>query len=89
MMTREEALDSVGKYGKVDNGYQFNTGQVVEVHSTGEFVKFARGGRMTPRWFSRKDVTLHECGRTPDVESQPNGLTIIEPGRTPDHERNK
>ncbi len=71
MMTRDEALASVGQYGKVDNGYQFNTGQVVEVHASGDYVKFARGGRLKPKWFSRKDVTLHEVVPPPQAGGAP------------------
>lgn len=58
-MTKEEALGSKGKAGKVFNGYQFNGGKVGEVHSSGDYVKFERW-KKNPKWYHREQITLHD-----------------------------
>lgn len=64
--TRDEALTSVGRYGKVnqvlgpggDRG-PFWYGQVAEVHSSGDYLKFSIGTRLRHRWYHRRNVHLH------------------------------
>ncbi len=58
-MTQEEALTAVGKYGRVFNGYQYNCGQVVEVHPSGKYVKFDRFHKKQ-RWYASSDIELHD-----------------------------
>ena len=59
MLTKEQALASVGKSGKVFNGANHHYGHVVDVHHSGEYVRFERI-KMHAKWFDRKDVTLNE-----------------------------
>lgn len=57
-MTPKEALTSKDKYGRVFNGYQYNCGQVVDVHPSGKYVKFDRF-HMKQRWYASADIELH------------------------------
>lgn len=64
---RADALQAVGLYGKVnqvlgpggDRG-PFWYGQVVEVHRSGDYLKFRIRTRIKPRWYHRRNVHLHE-----------------------------
>lgn len=63
-MTREEALASKGRHGTVRQDPRYATGplwygQVVEVHSSGDYVQFLGGNLKRPRWQHRTEVTLH------------------------------
>ncbi|CAB3754432.1 hypothetical protein LMG29542_02351 [Paraburkholderia humisilvae] len=60
-LTREEALESTGRACKVPQptgGFVY--GFIVEVHPTGDFVRFRKGvsSRVGPQWVRREDVML-------------------------------
>lgn len=59
--TREELLGAKDRFGKVDIGGQFIYGQVVEIHSGGDYFSFQRGNplRFRAKWYHRRDLTLH------------------------------
>jgi len=58
-VTPEQAIESKGKYGRVFNGYQFNCGQVSDVHPSGKYVKFERWKKKA-KWYAAADIELHE-----------------------------
>lgn len=58
--SREETLLALGRHGKVTGGSGFIYGSVAEVHSSGDYVLFARSGRFKPVWRHRRDLDLHE-----------------------------
>jgi uncharacterized protein YodC (DUF2158 family) len=59
--SRDKALQAKGQYGKVDIGAHFVYGQVIEVHSGGDYILFQRGavGSFKPKWYHRKTLHLH------------------------------
>lgn len=59
--SRDKALQSKDKYGKVDIGPHFVYGQVIEVHSSGDYIRFQRGavGKFKPKWYHREKLHLH------------------------------
>lgn len=62
MTSREEALASKGRYGKVSQSRTghppFWYGQVVDVHNSGDYVKFKHRSRDAV-WYHRRDLQLH------------------------------
>lgn len=80
--TREEALQAVGRFGKVCAPGQAHTfyGQCVDVHAGGDYLKFQRrpAGRFRPRWYHRDHVTLHPVAPAATQVPAPNA----EPART-------
>ena len=65
-MTKEEALEAKGRYGKTPGGNGYYYGQVVEFDASGTYALFRRGNKFKDRWVHSKDVTLHPV--TPNVE---------------------
>ncbi len=57
--TRAAALLSLGRHGKVSGGNGYFYGTIIDVHSSGDYVLFARSGRSHPAWRHRDDLTLH------------------------------
>lgn len=68
---RDEALQAKGRYGKLnqvlgpggDRG-PFWYGKVVEVHSSGDYLKLCIGTRLRHRWYHRRNVHLHPINDT-------------------------
>lgn len=59
--SREEALQALNRTCKVRQpGGSYAYGTVVEVHASGDFLKFQKGvaGRVKPQWYRREDVAL-------------------------------
>ena len=61
--TREQLLHSKDQYGKVDIGAHFVYGQVIDVHSGGNYFLFQRGavGAFRPKWYHRDKLDLHRA----------------------------
>lgn len=62
--TREEALQAVNRGGIVSQSGSGEAGpmfygRIVEVHSSGDYLKFSRGSSFRDRWYHRRDVHLH------------------------------
>lgn len=62
-ITREQMLQSKDQYGKVDIGTHFVYGQVIDVHSAGDYFLFQRGavGTFKPKWYHRDKLDLHRA----------------------------
>ncbi|WP_454914429.1 hypothetical protein [Variovorax gossypii] len=58
--TREAALLSLGRHGKVLGGNGHYYGTIIDVHSSGDYVLFDRRGRSRPAWRHRDDLSIHE-----------------------------
>jgi hypothetical protein len=62
VIEREELAQVVGRYGSVPQDVNYPHGphfygKIVDV--TGDYVKFDRRHPYKPRWYHRRDVTLH------------------------------
>lgn len=75
---KEQALQARGRCGCVRGGNGFHYGRVVDVHSSGEFLKFDRSGAAKPRWYSRDEVLLYPIAKTPP-EPEPSSSRLQRP----------
>lgn len=57
-MTKEEALISLNRHGRVLRGAFWSYGHVCDVHHSGLYVKFS-GSRGASFWVASKDVELY------------------------------
>lgn len=58
-LEREEAFHAKDRCGVILGGNGFFYGVVIEVHASGDYLKFDRIGRAKPQWLHRRDVFLY------------------------------
>lgn len=63
---RAEALSAKGRYGRVSQSGTGSSppywyGEVIDVHSSGEYLLFKQRTRAKGRWYHRRDVKLHSA----------------------------
>lgn len=60
-LTAETAKMLAGRYGTVRGSACFYYGQIIQVHSSGNYLLFHRGRRFKPKWYHRLDVFPHDA----------------------------
>lgn len=76
-MTKQEAIEAKGRYGKTPGGNGYYYGQVIDSDASGNYVLFRRGNKFKDRWVHSKDVTLHELV-TPNAGGEATGAALCD-----------